>query len=389
MREGWISDNLSNCIKLKSGIGLTAKNMIPGDFPVFGGNGIAGYHNEFNLTGEHLIIGRVGALCGNARYVNDKIWLTDNAFRISEFKYDFDLEFLNYLLNHINLRTYARQAAQPVISNSSLKNVNLSFPKSLPEQKQIVAILDQTFEAIDQAKVNIEKNIENAKELFQSKLNEIFSQKGNGWETEKMVDLCSILTCGVASTPKYVDETVGVAFLSAQNVRNGKVALEKYKYISKEFHQHLTKKNKPQKGDILYSRVGAKFGEAGVVEHDFEFSVYVSVTLIRPLPDKLNNYYFKHYLNSPLIKSLAKSSITSSGVPNLNVNTVREFPVYYPPIEKQVKIVNKIEKLEAKTLEIIKKYERKNSSLEELKKSILQKAFAGELTGKEVAVEVE
>jgi type I restriction enzyme S subunit len=129
MREDWISDKLSNCIKLKSGDGLTAKDMTLGDYPVFGGNRIAGYHNEFNQTGEHVIIGRVGALCGNVRYINENIWLTDNAFRISEFKYDFDLKFLYYFLNHVNLRSYARQTAQPVISNSSLKNVNLTIPK--------------------------------------------------------------------------------------------------------------------------------------------------------------------------------------------------------------------------------------------------------------------
>lgn len=83
--EGWILDNFGNCLKLKSGDALTAKNMIPGKYPVYGGNGIAGYHNDFNLSGKHIIIGRVGALCGNARFINEKIWLTDNAFKVSEF----------------------------------------------------------------------------------------------------------------------------------------------------------------------------------------------------------------------------------------------------------------------------------------------------------------
>ena len=66
-----------------------------------------------------------------------------------------------------------------------------------------------------------------------------------GWEEIKMVDACEILTCGVASTPTYVDEKIGVPFLSAQNVRDGEVVLDKYSFISKEFHQKLTSKNKP------------------------------------------------------------------------------------------------------------------------------------------------
>ncbi len=186
MREGWICEDLSNCIRLKSGDNLTAKEMVAGSFPVYGGNDIAGYHNQYNLQGDNIIIGRVGAQCGNARFIHEKIWLTDNAFKITDLKYDFDLQFLNYLLNFVGLRDYARQAAQPVISNSSLKNVKLSFPKSIEEQKQIVTILDEAFEAIEQAQANIEKNIENAKELFQSKLNEIFSQKGDGWEDKTL-----------------------------------------------------------------------------------------------------------------------------------------------------------------------------------------------------------
>jgi type I restriction enzyme S subunit len=160
-----------------------------------------------------------------------------------------------------------------------------------------------------------------------------------GWKEIKMVDACELITCGVASTPIYVDEKIGVPFLSAQNVRDGEVVLDKYSFISKEFHQKLTSKNKPSKGDILYSRVGAKYGEAGVVEHDFEFSVYVSVTLIRPKKHLLNNYFLKNYLNSPRIKDIAKKSISSSGVPNLNVNSVRDFLVPIPPLPEQQRIV--------------------------------------------------
>lgn len=114
----------SACFRLRSGdAGLTSKTMKAGNYPVYGGNGIAGMHDEFNLSGDNVIVGRVGALCGNARRVNEKIWLTDNAFKIVDYRYEFDCEFLVYLLNFKNLRGLARQAAQPVISNSSLKDL--------------------------------------------------------------------------------------------------------------------------------------------------------------------------------------------------------------------------------------------------------------------------
>ncbi len=292
--------------------------------------------------------------------------------------------FLKYYLNSNTVKNLAKKS----ISGSGVGNLNVGtvreFPIPLPplsEQKRIVAILDKAFAVLEKTKENAGKNLQNARELFESYLQSVFTDSGDGWETEKMVEVCSIITCGVASTPKYVDERVGVPFLSAQNVKNGEVILDKYKFISREFHEKLTKNNKPTKGDILYSRVGAKYGEAGVVEHDFDFSVYVSLTLIRPIFEKLNNYFLKYYLNSPVIKLLAKKSIQSSGVPNLNVKDVREFPVIYPPLEKQHLIVKQIETLSGETKKLEAIYQKKLSNLEELKKSILQKAFNGELAG--------
>lgn len=156
--EGWVEKKFSECFKLKSGDGLTAKNMVEGPYPVYGGNGIAGTHKDFNLSDESIIIGRVGALCGNARYISEKIWLTDNAFKINDYSFEFDLAFLTYLLNFKKLRSFARQAAQPVISNSSLKDLILHFPKCTRIQNKL---------AIDIQKIELKVN----------ELEQIYTQK--------------------------------------------------------------------------------------------------------------------------------------------------------------------------------------------------------------------
>lgn len=174
--EGWEEQLFENCFKLKSGDGLTSKNMsIDGDYPVFGGNGISGFHDSFNLSGSNVIIGRVGALCGNVRHITESIWLTDNAFKVVDFKFDFDLSFLTYLLNYKNLRSFARQAAQPVISNSSLKDVVLKFPKSLKEQNEIVKNLDSLSIETNKLTSNFKNKIENLEELRKSILQKAFS----------------------------------------------------------------------------------------------------------------------------------------------------------------------------------------------------------------------
>lgn len=137
-----IKRKLSECFRLKSGENLTAKDMIEGPYSVYGGNGIAGTHNYSNLTGENVIIGRVGALCGNARFVDEEIWLTDNAFKVTQYQFDLDPCFLAHLLNSKNLRALARQSAQPVISNSSLSDLDLAFPKDIKIQEQLAEILE-------------------------------------------------------------------------------------------------------------------------------------------------------------------------------------------------------------------------------------------------------
>jgi type I restriction enzyme S subunit len=173
--DGWEEQLFENCFKLKSGDNLTAKNMTEGEYPVFGGNGIAGYHNEYNLSGSNVIIGRVGALCGNVRHITENIWLTDNAFKVVDFKFDFDHSFLTYLLNHKDLRSYARQAAQPVISNSSLKDVVLFFPKSKTEQQTIVSQLDALRAETQKLEAVYQKKIDDLEELKKSILQKAFA----------------------------------------------------------------------------------------------------------------------------------------------------------------------------------------------------------------------
>jgi type I restriction enzyme S subunit len=172
--EEWNSKTFSACFRLRSGDGLTSKTMKAGNYPVYGGNGIAGMHDEFNLSGDNVIVGRVGALCGNARRVNEKIWLTDNAFKIVDYRYEFDCEFLVYLLNFKNLRELARQAAQPVISNSSLKDLVLEFP-GLREQKNIVINLNALSDEVQRLEVTYRRKMESLSDLKKSLLHQAFS----------------------------------------------------------------------------------------------------------------------------------------------------------------------------------------------------------------------
>ena len=126
--KGWEVKKFADLYKLKSGDSLSTKNFVEGEIPVYGGNGISGYHNDFNMDGDFIIIGRVGVYCGNVREVHGKFWLTDNAFQLF---YNREIQypcFIHYLLEILDLHKYANAAAQPVISNLTLKDVEIIIP---------------------------------------------------------------------------------------------------------------------------------------------------------------------------------------------------------------------------------------------------------------------
>ncbi len=135
---------------------------------------------------------------------------------------------------------------------------------------------------------------------------EYLSNLPDNWELWKFKRLTNILTCGYAATPQYVDENVGVAFLSAQNVKPGRIVLDKFSYITKELHSELTKNKKTKNGDVLIARVGGEgnIGDAAIVDVDFEFSVYVSLAHVRTRKN-LNNKFLVYFFQSDYAKLLS------------------------------------------------------------------------------------
>lgn len=208
---------------------------------------------------------------------------------------------------------------------------------------------------------------------------EVFKQSELGlipeeWGIKRFVDVTDVITCGVAATPKYVSESVGRPFLSAQNVSNEKVVYHKYKCISVELFNQITKHNKPQRGDLLYTRVGAGIGEAGVIEDDFSFAIYVSLTLIKVNKKRIDNYYLLHVLNSPRYRFMAKNTqFAGGGVQNLNVQVVRDFPIIVPPIEEQRAIAKALSDADA----LLAAQDKLISKKRDIKQAVMQQLLTG------------
>ena len=163
--KGWEVKKFADLYKLKSGDSLSAKNFVEGEIPVYGGNGISGYHNDFNMDGDFIIIGRVGVYCGNVREVHGKFWLTDNAFQLF---YSREIQspcFIHYLLEILDLHKYANAAAQPVISNLTLKDVEIIIPPLSLQQ-----LFAQRIELIEKQKEEVQRTIKDLETLLASRM---------------------------------------------------------------------------------------------------------------------------------------------------------------------------------------------------------------------------
>lgn len=148
--KNWITASLGEVIKISSGDGLTAKQMNQeGKIPVYGGNGITGYHDHYNVCKPTLVIGRVGYYCGSIHITQDQAWVTDNAF-ITQFSEEcFTISYLDLLLKSIDLQENSSATAQPVISGSKIYPLVILIPP-LEEQQRIVEKVDELMQLCDQ-----------------------------------------------------------------------------------------------------------------------------------------------------------------------------------------------------------------------------------------------
>lgn len=163
--KGWEVKKFGDLFKLKSGDGLSSKDFKTGIYPVYGGNGISGYHNSFNMKGCYIIIGRVGIYCGNVRKVDGEFWLTDNAFRLIYKENEQNPFFILYLLNILDLHQYANAAAQPVISNLTLKSINVPLPPLSLQQS-----FAHKIEQIERQKAEVQKAITDLESLLAARM---------------------------------------------------------------------------------------------------------------------------------------------------------------------------------------------------------------------------
>ncbi|MDR7244244.1 restriction endonuclease subunit S [Priestia megaterium] len=423
--DNWLSAKFNSVLKISSGKSLTKKQMNEeGDIPVFGGNGITGIHDQFNVNEETIVIGRVGFYCGSVHLTPKKAWVTDNAFIVYFSESIFDKNYLYWTLKHLNLRQYSNSSAQPVISGKTLSHVTIKIPP-LDEQKRIVNKVERLLNKIEDAKQLTEeaketfelrraaildkalrgeltvkwrkdnKNIDSAldqieeyhmrrvneyklnkskkPEYLKHNLKDVVKQDSNlpdGWVVSPVGFLCD---CIVPGRDKPKSFTGDIPWVTIPDIINDEIYDNQSKLsLSQQEIEEVNAKVIPE-NSVIMSCVG-RFGISTVVKKP----IVINQQLHAFLPSELvlPKYLMYHI---KILKKYMNSIATSTTIAYLNKTNANSLPINLPPIEEQGAIVEILESLLSKLDAQETLIGEMDENLETLRQSILSKAFRGEL----------
>ncbi|OOW37666.1 restriction endonuclease subunit S, partial [Acinetobacter baumannii] len=334
-------------------------------FPVYGGNGLRGYTSTFTHDSAYTLIGRQGALCGNLNYVEGKSFISEHAIAVKA-NNENETKFLYYNFSRLNLNKLSEASAQPGLSVEKLLKLETLVPPLAEQQKIAQALTDA-----DNYISALEKLIEKKKQLKEASLISIFDFNNAEWEVNPLSDLCTYLNDGTHYTPKYTQE--GIPFYSVENVTNNEFS--DVKYISKEEHETLIRRCKPENGDILMTRIGS-VGVTKLIDWDINASIYVSLALLKFKNREFSKYFYAYSKTPKFLQDTLSRSLINATPQKINMNEIGDIPVYFPKCQnEQVRIANIILNLE-KEIEVLN---IKLSKAKFLKQGMMQKLLTGEI----------
>ena len=256
------------------------------------------------------------------------------------------------------------------VGKGSIENRLVPLPP-LPEQQRIVAILDKVFSVIERCRNNVEQNLKNAKELFESVLNGQFTmdngQLREGWEEKRLIDVCDLIMGQSPAGETYNTDGIGVPLI------NGPVEFGKEPFSETIKSKFTTEPTKfCNRGDLILCVRGSTTGRINLA--GFEACIGRGVAAIRYTK---NQYWLNYFILSSRKKIYDLG--TGATFPNVSGEILKNLIIPIPPLKIQQAIVQKLDALSAETKKLENIYQQKLKDLEELKKSVLQKAFSGQL----------
>jgi type I restriction enzyme S subunit len=299
--------------------------------------------------------------------------------------------YLNYALKYLFQSGYWREICKQSVNQASvnqqdISRVQISYPKSLSEQRRVVGILDEALDAIATAKANAEKNFQNARALFESYLQAVFNERDKSWVEKKLGDesLLEIIDGDRgANYPKTSDfhDSGDCLFLNTKNVRPDGFDFGSTMFISAKKDAEL-RKGKLKRDDVVMTTRGT-IGNVGLYSHDVSFDnirINSGMLVFRPNGQSLLPTFLFELLRSEIVKEQIRKYTTGAAQPQLPIRTLVNFTIPVPrELDDQRALVARLRVVEPETRRLESVYQHKLTSLEALKKSLLQSAFSGEM----------
>jgi type I restriction enzyme, S subunit len=288
-----------------------------------------------------------------------------------------DFRFLHKFLywTYVSGITEGMQSHSTGIRNldgDAYKAIKIKFP-SLAEQERIVTLLDEAFDGIATARANAEQNLQNARALFESHLQSVFSQRGDGW-VEKTLGNAYDVRDGTHDSPKYYDK--GFPLITSKNLKRDGLSFDDVKLINDTDYRKINERSAVHKGDVLLAMIGT-IGNPVVVELEPEFAIK-NVALLK-VPSNQSSHFLRYYLSSQFVVNKMQSEAKGTTQKFVGLGYLRAFPIMLPSFTEQINVVRELDDLSAETQRLESIYQRKLAALDALKKSLLHQAFSGAL----------
>jgi type I restriction enzyme S subunit len=382
--EGWEFSKIKYHCTMKSGDNITALDISDnGEYPVYGGNGLRGFYKIYNKNGNHILIGRQGALAGNVHLVNGKFWATDHAVIVT-LKNDVFINYFFRMLESMNLNQYAFDtAAQPGLSVSRIMNLNIVLP-NLKEQHRIADFLGSKCSEIDTLIEHLRARMESAKEYKKAVITEAVT-KGLDKDA-KMKD------SGVEWIGEIPDGWKVVRFKHIASIKSNLVQPDKYmKYpqiapdnIEKDTGRLLSHQTVEEsgvisgnhlfyRGQILYSKIRPNLNKLTVAPFDGLCSADMY-----PIESKLPTLFMVYSMLSTYFVSQVSLIIQDRvKMPKINQEELGEIKVAVPSQQEMLTIADYLDSKCSEIDALLQNYEYQIATLEEYKKSLIYEYVTG------------